>query len=255
MTTHANHQYRPRRPSLRLLPKPDDPTRDSTARYVARKLLVSRLVSLFLLVPALPVIGLLVLLVRLTSAGPGIYRQTRVGYQGREFVMLKIRTMRQDAEADSGPVWAAEADSRATLLGSFLRRAHLDELPQLLNVLRGEMSLVGPRPERPEIVADLQTQIPGYRDRLEIPPGIAGLAQVRQGGDVDLDSVRRKQAFDMAYIRHAQTTPLLDSRILIATGLMLIGPSRDTAINLCGLGGIQPVAVDDNLPEALDRAA
>ena len=212
---------------------------------VARKLLISRVVSIFLLIPALPIIGLLMLLVRLTSSGPAIYRQRRVGHHGCEFVMLKIRTMRQNAEAESGPVWAAENDNRATLVGRFLRRVHLDELPQIFNVLRGEMCLVGPRPERPEIVAQLRHEIPGYTDRQVVPPGIAGLAQLRQGADVDLESVIGKQSLDLAYIRSLETTPLMDVRILVATALMVAGFSRETAAKSCGLDSVEPIAIVD----------
>jgi lipopolysaccharide/colanic/teichoic acid biosynthesis glycosyltransferase len=237
------------------LPAPQESSPSPTSQDIARKQLFSRLIALVLLIPALPIMGLLALLVRLTSAGPAIYRQTRVGYQGREFVMLKIRTMRQDAEAESGPVWAAQKDSRATLVGSLLRRVHLDELPQLINVVRGEMCLVGPRPERPEIVARLRHQIPGYLDRLSVPPGIAGLAQVRQGGDVDLESVTRKQALDLAYIRNTKKVAWLDFRILAATALMLIGPGRDAALKLCGLSRIQPITLEEQQVVALDRAA
>lgn len=255
MTTHLKTHIAPRRAKLRVLRAPQESSTYPTSEDIARKLRVSRVIALVLLIPALPIIGLLALLVRLTSAGPAIYRQTRVGYQGREFVMLKIRTMRQDAEDESGPVWAAQKDSRATLVGSLLRRFHLDELPQLFNVLRGEMCLVGPRPERPEIVARLQHQIPGYLDRLSVPPGIAGLAQVRQGGDVDLESVKRKQALDIAYIRNMNKVAWIDFRILTATALMLLGPGRDAALKLCGLSGIQPVALEDRQVVALDQAA
>lgn len=234
-----------RRPTLRVLPKPQDQLAQSTSQVVRRKLLVSQILGLLLLIPALPIIGLLVVLVRLTSPGPGIYRQRRVGYQGREFVMFKIRSMRINAEAESGPVWAKEDDDRATLLGKTLRRVHLDELPQLFNVLRGEMCLVGPRPERPEIVAKLRHQVPGYLDRLEVPPGIAGLAQLRQGADVDLESVLCKQSLDLAYIRCLPTMPLVDFRILFATALLLIGFSRKLSARCSSLDIIQPIAILD----------
>ena len=130
------------------------------------------------------------LLVRLTSRGPGIYKQARVGKDGRKFMMYKIRTMRQDAEAASGPMWTQAHDPRVTFLGRVLRKLHLDELPQLFNVLKGEMSLVGPRPERPEFVRVLAEAIPGYRNRLAVRPGVTGLAQVNLPPDTDIASVR-----------------------------------------------------------------
>jgi lipopolysaccharide/colanic/teichoic acid biosynthesis glycosyltransferase len=108
-----------------------------------------RVLAVLLLLPAMPLIALLILLVRLTSRGPGIYRQVRVGRNGKTFTMYKIRTMRHDAEARTGPTWATNNDPRLTGLGRFIRSVHLDELPQLINVLKGDMDLVGPRPERP----------------------------------------------------------------------------------------------------------
>jgi len=168
--------------------------------YFRWKHAVDRCMAAILLVPALPVIGLLVLLVRLTSRGPGIYRQVRVGKDGRLFTMYKIRSMAADAEVRSGAVWARKRDPRVTGLGRFLRALHLDELPQLFNVLRGEMSLVGPRPERPEFVEMLSARIPGYCDRLAVPPGITGLAQLNLPPDTDLNSVRRKLFLDLEYV-------------------------------------------------------
>ncbi len=229
---------------MRIGPRVDRQTvHQPDAAFVERRQRLSRLLAMLMLVPAAPAIAVLVVLTRLTSEGPGIYRQRRVGYRGREFVMLKIRTMRQNAEAESGPVWAAKNDCRATFLGKFLRRVHLDELPQLLNVVRGEMCLVGPRPERPEIVARLRQQVPGYDDRLAVPPGIAGLAQLRQGADVDLETVMAKQSLDLAYISRVTSVPFLDLRILLATGLMVVGFTRETATKTFGLDRLQPVAI------------
>jgi lipopolysaccharide/colanic/teichoic acid biosynthesis glycosyltransferase len=172
--------------------------------------------ALLLLIPALPLIGLLVVVVRWTSQGSGIYSQLRVGLGGRIFTLYKIRSMRSDAESSLGPAWAGtEADSRVTRLGYWLRRLHLDELPQLVNVLRGEMSLVGPRPERPEFVSPLADQIPGYLDRLRVLPGITGLAQVNLPADTDVESVRRKLFLDLDYLSTAGIS--LDLRILLCT--------------------------------------
>ncbi len=172
-----------------------------------------------LLVIAAPVILLAGLLIKLSSRGPMFYLQTRLGKDGRPFRMVKVRTMAADAERDSGPCWAATRDPRATRVGHILRRTHLDELPQLWNVLKGEMSLVGPRPERPEFVPRLAAQLPGYRERLRVLPGITGLAQVRLPADSDIDSVRRKLSYDLYYVRCR--TALLDLRILLCTACYL----------------------------------
>lgn len=134
--------------------------------------------ALLLLVIASPVLLACALLVKLTSNGPGIYRQMRVGKDGRVFPIFKLRSMVVDAEAETGPVLSREADPRVTLVGKFLRNSHLDELPQLLNIVRGEMSFVGPRPERPEFVSRFKESIPKYRLRHAAKPGITGLAQV-----------------------------------------------------------------------------
>ena len=181
---------------------------------------VDRTAAAILLIPAMPVIGLLFLLVRLTSAGPGIYRQKRVGKHGRTFIMYKLRTMRCDAEAATGAVWSTGNDPRATRLGHLLRYLHLDELPQLFNVLKGEMSLVGPRPERPEFVHILAEQIPGYLDRLAVPPGVTGLAQLNLSPDTDSASVCQKLVLDIEYVEGAGF--LLDARIVLCTALRIL---------------------------------
>jgi len=168
-------------------------------KYRSMKPKFDRTVGLILLVAFAPVIGLAALLVKLTSRGPAFYKQERVGEHGRIFNIIKVRTMRDDAETKSGPVWADAHDSRVTLVGGFLRRTHLDELPQLVNVVRGEMSLVGPRPERPHFVQQLRERIPGYDQRLAVKPGITGLAQVRAGYDHALRDVRRKVKLDTMY--------------------------------------------------------
>ena len=203
------------------------------SRYFRTKEVVDRALATLLLVPALPVIGLLVLLVRLTSRGPGIYCQVRIGRHGRKFLMYKIRTMHYDAEAASGPVWAQVRDPRATLVGRVLRRRHLDELPQLLNIVKGEMSLVGPCSERPGFVHVLAEAIPGYLDRLVVPPGATGLAQLNLPPDTDLDSVRRKLVLDCEYIR--QAGPWLDLRLFACTGLRMLKIPERWSLRMFGL--------------------
>lgn len=189
-------------------------------RYFRWKQAIEFPIAVILVVVALPVIGLLLVLIRLTSPGPGFYRQSRVGRDGKPFLIIKLRSMRHDAEAGTGPIWSTYNDPRVTTLGRFMRRLHLDELPQLFNVLRGEMSLVGPRPERPEIVHVLATSIPGYLCRLAVRPGITGLAQVNLPPDADIASVRRKLVLDLEYVKRAG--PWLDARLLLCTAARLL---------------------------------
>jgi lipopolysaccharide/colanic/teichoic acid biosynthesis glycosyltransferase len=201
----------------------------------------SRGLAFLLLIAAAPVILVLILLVRLTSRGPGIYKQRRVGYRGRPFTLYKLRTMCCDAEARTGPVWASPYDSRVTPLGRFLRHTHLDELPQLLNVVRGEMAFVGPRPERPEIVRKLVAAIPGYELRLQVPAGITGLAQIVTTADYDLESARRKLSYDLAYIEARRRVKFLDLRIIAGTLLGLAQVGRANVTRWLGLHHLEPV--------------
>lgn len=177
--------------------------------------------ALVLAVFALPVVLLAALLVKLTSKGPAFYTQVRVGRNGRPFTIVKIRTMIDNCESLTGPRWSIPGDPRVTRVGWFLRQSHLDELPQLWNVLRGEMSLIGPRPERPEFVPELEQSLPAYRQRLAVRPGVTGLAQVQLPPDSDLASVRRKLAHDLYYIRHM--SPWLDLRLLVCTAFYALG--------------------------------
>ena len=160
-------------------------------------------------VPLLLLAGGAALAVRLCDGAPVLYRQARLGRGGRVFTLCKFRTMAVDAEARTGPVWAAPGDARVSAAGRVLRRFHLDELPQLANVLRGEMSLVGPRPERPELAARVERALPGFAARLAVRPGIAGLAQACCPAPV---TPRRKLRYDLVYI--ARMGPWLDARIL-----------------------------------------
>ena len=162
------------------------------ASYFSWKGIVDWCVAALLVVPVSIAVFVLVIVIRATSRGPGIYRQRRIGKNGKPFTMLKLRSMRVDAEAESGAVWANEDDPRTTPVGRLIRKLHLDELPQIYNVLCGHMSFVGPRPERPEFVQVLSLALPGYADRLLVRPGITGLAQINLPPDVDLNSVSRK---------------------------------------------------------------
>lgn len=193
-----------------------------TGLYPHLKYATDRVAALMLLVLTLPVMLLAMLLVKLTSRGPIIYQQTRLGLGGKPFTIYKIRTMTRDAERN-GACWSLPGDSRVTWIGRWLRATHLDELPQLWNILRGDMSLVGPRPERPEFVPHLEQAISGYRERLRVRPGLTGLAQVQLPPDTDLNSVRKKLAYDVYYV--SQATWWLDARICWATALGMMGVS------------------------------
>jgi sugar transferase (PEP-CTERM system associated) len=171
-------------------------------------------VSLLLLIATLPVMALTAALIRLDSPGPVLYRQRRVGLQGRVFTLLKFRSMRQDAEV-RGPAWAAQRDPRVTRIGAFIRRARIDELPQLINVLKGEMGFVGPRPERPHFVDQLAEVIPFYRDRACVKPGITGWAQVNYPYGASIEDARQKLSYDLYYVKHRNL--FLDVLILFAT--------------------------------------
>ncbi|MEO1526299.1 MAG: sugar transferase [Planctomycetota bacterium] len=201
--------------------------------YFRRKGLIERVLSGALLLASAPVIVLLIVIVRLTSKGPGIYRQSRVGLHGEEFEVFKLRTMYNDAEADGVAKWAAQGDSRITPVGAFLRKTHLDELPQLWNVVRGEMSLTGPRPERPSICEKLAGHIDDYYRRTAIKPGVTGLAQINLEPDRSIDDVRRKQCLDLHYIETANAW--LDLRMLLATVMRMFGLKGSFVMSFMGL--------------------
>jgi exopolysaccharide biosynthesis polyprenyl glycosylphosphotransferase len=176
------------------------------------KAVLDHVLALVLLVLALPVLLLAALVLRATSPGPVLFLQRRIGRDGREFVIYKLRTMHDDAERATGPVLAVDGDERVTAAGRFLRATRIDEIPQLLNVLNGTMSLVGPRPERPEFAEALLRDVPGYGERWLVKPGLSGLAQVR--GEYHT-SPEYKLKYDLAYIHNH--TVLLDLRILAET--------------------------------------
>jgi exopolysaccharide biosynthesis polyprenyl glycosylphosphotransferase len=177
-------------------------------------------VSLIVLVVGAPLWVALAAVVRIDSPGPALYRQVRVGRNGVQFKIFKFRSMRSDAEKGSGPVWANKNDPRVTRLGRFLRKTHLDEIPQFLNVLRGDMSLVGPRPERPHFVEKLSKEIPLYKHRLRVRPGITGWAQVKHKYDETLDDVKAKVKYDLYYIENISWR--FDLKILVHTVYVVI---------------------------------
>jgi lipopolysaccharide/colanic/teichoic acid biosynthesis glycosyltransferase len=182
--------------------------------------------ALILGIVSLPVVLVAGLAVILDSRGGMIYSQSRAGRGGHPFRIYKLRTMTVNCETTSGIRWSGPNDSRVTRVGWVLRRLHIDELPQIWNVLRGDMSLVGPRPERPEIISVLEEKLPGYRRRLAVRPGLTGLAQIQHPPDTDLDSAFQKLAFDLTYVGHQNFW--LDVRILLGTALYLLGVSYES---------------------------
>jgi sugar transferase (PEP-CTERM system associated) len=188
------------------------------ARHALRaavKRVFDLIVSSVLLVLAAPVMLVTAIAIKLESRGPVIYRQERVGLGGRPFMCLKFRSMREDAEGDGVARWATKNDSRVTRVGSFIRKCRIDELPQLISVLRGEMSLVGPRPERPSFVKQLQAEIPFYDIRHSVKPGVTGWAQVRYSYGASVEDARRKHQFDLYYVKNHSL--FLDLLVIIET--------------------------------------
>jgi lipopolysaccharide/colanic/teichoic acid biosynthesis glycosyltransferase len=205
-------------------------------------------ISLIGLILLMPLFLIIAILVKLDSPGPVFYSQVRIGinrrrwdrrssecliskdkrrrerrrrnYFGKPFRMLKFRTMIENAERKCGPTWAIENDPRITRVGLFLRKTRLDELPQLFNVLRGDMSLIGPRPERPMFIEDLSGRVENYTLRMKVKPGITGLAQVENGYDSSVDSVKAKIAYDLCYIK--DWSPWQDIKILLKTVVVVI---------------------------------
>jgi lipopolysaccharide/colanic/teichoic acid biosynthesis glycosyltransferase len=217
----------------RLPPSPSLPDEIEGNRPAFAHRTLNFLFALAALVLLLPVMLVIALLVRLTSPGPVLYTQVRVGldrrlprlanqnqrrqrdFGGQPFTIFKFRTMRVDAEHHSGAVWAQQRDPRVTPLGRLLRQYRLDELPQLLNVLKGDMNIVGPRPERPTIFAELREHIAEYPLRQRAKPGITGLAQINHHYDRSLDDVRTKVHYDLEYIRRQSVAE--DFRIMLKT--------------------------------------
>ncbi len=185
------------------------------AHQVQIQTLYSTVIGAIATVIALPIMGVVALLVRLTSPGPVLFRQTRIGLHDQSFTLYKFRSMRVDAEAVTGAVWAVKDDPRVTSIGRWLRLLRLDELPQLLNVLRGEMSIVGPRPERPEFVKTLSEQIPYYRQRHCVKPGITGWAQINYRYSNTIEDTITKLEYDLYYIKNMSLS--LDAYVIFHT--------------------------------------
>jgi exopolysaccharide biosynthesis polyprenyl glycosylphosphotransferase len=177
-------------------------------------------ISIVSLIILSPILTLISILIKIDTPGPVFHTQERVGLRGKKFTLVKFRSMVSDAERYTGPVWAEKNDKRITRVGRIIRPFRLDELPQILNVLRGEMSFVGPRPERPAFVDDLRRSIPFYGLRLNVHPGITGWAQVKHTYDQSVDDVKKKLEFDLEYINNMSIR--LDLKIFLKTVLTVI---------------------------------
>ncbi|MFQ5564306.1 MAG: exopolysaccharide biosynthesis polyprenyl glycosylphosphotransferase [Parvularculaceae bacterium] len=207
---------------------PEDISQSSLVRWSwcdgACKRVVDVAASLALLIGLSPVLILVAVLIKLDSPGPILYRQKRIGLGGRVFEVYKFRSMVADAERD-GPRWAAKNDGRVTAIGRIIRKTRIDEIPQAINVLKDEMSFVGPRPERPEFVNVLEREIPHYHERHRVKPGITGWAQVKYVYGASVEDACEKLKFDLFYVKHF--TPALDLLIILMT----------VRVALFGLGG------------------
>jgi len=183
------------------------------------KRLMDIVISSIILLAGAPLWFVLAIVIRATSPGPAIYKQVRVGRNGRNYTMLKFRSMCADAEKRTGPQWAKAHDPRITPVGRFIRTTRLDEIPQFINVLKGEMSLVGPRPERPFFVEQLKKEIPWYVRRIKMKPGITGWAQVKHKYDASIEDVKQKVLYDLYYFENMSLA--LDVKIMLRTILVV----------------------------------
>lgn len=195
------------------------PVQIPTSYLIAKRCfdILAAIIGLILLSPLFLVVAILI---KLDSEGPVFFSQERVGKKGRIFRMHKFRTMVQDAEKNTGPVWAKKDDPRSTLVGRVLRKTKIDEFPQFFNILKGDMSLVGPRPERPCFVKRFAKIVPGYERRHDVIPGCTGLAQLRNGYDSGPDDIYRKLRYDVTYIRKMGMA--IDLRLLAETFLAVL---------------------------------
>jgi exopolysaccharide biosynthesis polyprenyl glycosylphosphotransferase len=192
----------------------------STRPYLAARRIVDILLATIIGLPFLVVLPFFAFLIRIDSAGPVFFRQRRLGQYGREFYIPKLRSMRSDAEL-AGHQWTQRDDPRVTRVGRFLRVTRLDEVPQVLNVFKGQMSFIGPRPERPEFVRELERELPHYRARLAAKPGISGWAQVKSGYAGSIADTRRKLEYDLYYVKHQSLR--LDLQIALHTAFTVLG--------------------------------
>jgi sugar transferase (PEP-CTERM system associated) len=191
-----------------------DGFRKTNFRSVSKRIFDSLFAAVCLIITVLfmPIIALLI---KLDSRGPVFFKQIRTGEGGKEFLIYKFRTMRQDAESETGAVWAQENDTRVTRIGRMLRKSRLDELPQLFNVLKGDMSFIGPRPERPEMIKELEEMIPYYSERHSVKPGITGWAQVKYSYGASVEDAMEKLKYDLFYVKH--NSLFLDLLIMLET--------------------------------------
>jgi len=195
-------------PLIEIMPQIMTPWEEAVKRIIDFS------VAVIVLIGGLPVWILVAFLIKLESRGPVLYKQERVGKKGEVFSIVKFRSMRQDAEK-AGPQWAGKKDPRVTRVGKWIRKLHIDEVPQTVNVLKGEMSLVGPRPERPVFVEELSKEIPLYKRRLNVRPGVTGWAQVKLRYDETIEDVRKKVEYDLYYIENMSLR--MDFKIMVST--------------------------------------
>jgi len=195
------------------------PENDNSLRFKFKRIF-DILFSLSILIFLLPLWILIYILIKVESPGPVIYKQKRTGKNGKEFDLYKFRSMIENAEKYTGPVWAIESDLRITRIGSIIRKFGIDEIPQLINVLKGNMSIIGPRPERPFFVEKFENIIPFYFQRYRILPGITGLAQIKHKYDSNIEDVIKKLEYDFHYIKNLSLKS--DLYILINTLYLLI---------------------------------
>jgi exopolysaccharide biosynthesis polyprenyl glycosylphosphotransferase len=213
------HWRGPRRVNLTLIDTAflvdADGTRLDTGTDAVLKRILDVSAGLLVLLLTLPLMMFAAVAIRVDGNGPILYRQERVGRRGTSFIMYKFRTMRADAEDAGGPQWAVPRDPRVTRIGGLLRRTRIDELPQIINVLKGEMSFVGPRPERPVFVDTLTQKIPFYAERHRARPGITGWAQINHPYGASIEDARQKHAYDLYYLKNFSI--LFDILIVLAT--------------------------------------
>jgi exopolysaccharide biosynthesis polyprenyl glycosylphosphotransferase len=179
------------------------------------KRLMDVVISILLIILTSPIVIITAIAIKRESKGPIFYKQERSGLDGKVFKIIKFRSMRADAEKLSGPVWSTKDDPRITKVGKFIRKVRIDEIPQMINVLKGEMSLVGPRPERPFFVEQLSKEIPFYKRRLKVRPGVTGWAQVKHKYDETVEDVKEKLRYDLFYIENMSLSN--DFKILFRT--------------------------------------